>query len=328
MERNTQQTLVSTKESAKQAEPQNRADPAGVFLTPTDAEEYRLYKKRKKLTEISTAISRCVSFLSDGEDIQRVCERAARLRIAAVKTPPSKLVQTACYLANSTVKIDCIVGGNGETLAKVKAYETRLALRKKASEITLVLAPSNVDGCRYGEIRREVKRMRRAAGKAAVKVRVDKISSPTSLARIARIASDCGAKYFSVPYFTGCEKLRLDLTNGCLLEVSGVEDLEIFRKLTEIGVARIVTNRAWEIYSEWLQEAQAISAPAKAEEKKTEDKKPNAWNESKATDNTELAAPPKPAPPTAPSAPPVSLPPKNPETDYRCRLEGTSLKFF
>ena len=325
MEQQAQQNEVFTKANQTHA---------GVFLNPSDAEEYRLYKKRKKLTEISSAISRSVSTLLGNEDVQRVCERAARLRQASVKLPLSKLSQAAFHLAGSGVKLDCVVGGTGETLTKVKAYETRMAVRRHANEITLVIAPSQVDSCRYGEIKREMRRVVRAAGRAGVKVRVDKAYTPTVLARLARLCGESGAKYFSVPYFEGCERLRMDLTNGCQLEVSGVENTADFRKLTQAGVGHVVTAHAWEIYSEWLKEVNELAVPAAetktpvSESSKNELPKPLPAPLSKPAVSVTLTPASASVSTAKPLAPTALAGEKNPETNYRCRLEGNSLKFF
>ncbi|MBQ7923680.1 MAG: hypothetical protein IJ329_00080 [Clostridia bacterium] len=261
MDRQTQTNDVFTKA--------NEDAEKGVFLTSKDAEEFRAYKRRKRMTEVALAIARSEGSLFCGEDVQRVCERAVRLQQAAIKMPLSKLAQAKGYLAGSFVRMDCVVGGNGETLAKVKAFEARTAVKKGAKEITVPVTPSLFDGCRYAEIRKELKRVKRAIGKTALKVRVEKISSPTALSRLARISSEVGAKYFSVPYFAGCERLRLDLTGGCFLETTGVERLETYRALTEKGVERIATDNAWEIYNDWMREAQEtplVSSEAEKEE--------------------------------------------------------------
>lgn len=234
----------------------NESEDRGVFLTRKDAEEFRAYKRRKRMAEVTLAVSRSESTLFAGEDVQRVCERAMRLKQAAIKTPLSKLSVAKSYLGNAFVRLDCVVGGTGETLAKVKAYEARMAVKKGAKEITVPVTPSLFDACRYVEIRKELKRVKKSIGKAALKVRVERVNSPTSLSRIARISSEIGAKFFSVPYFVGCERLRLDLTGGCQLETTGVERLETYRTLVDRGVERIVTDKAWEIYNDWMREAQ------------------------------------------------------------------------
>lgn len=320
MEKQIEKNEVLTKE----IEPKK----TGVFLSLKDAEEYRTYKRRKQINEIAAAIAVSECSLLGGEDVQRTCEKAIRLKQAAVKVPLTKLSQAAYYLSGSGVRLDCVVGGTGETLAKVKAYEAKLARRRGAAEITLSVTPSLVDSCRYGEIRRELKRVMRAAGKACVKVRVENRLTPTAFARLARLACDAGARYFSVPYFKGCERIRQDLTGGCRLEVSGVETLEEYQKLREAGTSRIVTDRGWELYTEWIKVTNeegdftpvqplpsapvASVAPvengAKTEEKKTET--------AERTEKVEKVLS------TLPAAAIT-----NPETDYCCRLEGTELKF-
>ncbi len=289
-----------------------------VRISRREAEEYRAYKRKKLQADIVNALSHSESSILSGEDVQRVCERAIRLRQAAVKAPLTRLALAYRYLAGSKVKLDCVVGGTGETLTKVKTLEARLAARKKAAEITVVVAPSLVDGCRYGEIRRELKKVRRAAGKVPLKVRVEQTASLTALARIARIACEAGARFFSVPYFNDCERLCVNFTRGCALEVSGVDDTDAFRKLSKAGVARIVTDRGFEIYAEWLkkgyEELVAQSLNAREEKTDTTEKvpeQPTALEQEKANEKSNEE-------------------PKNAssETDYRCRLEGTKLTFY
>ena len=230
----------------------------GMFLSAQDAEEYRAYKRRKKVEEIMSAIAKSEASLMNGEDPQRVCERAIRLKQASIKVPPSWLPQAKTYLGGSKVKIDCMIGGNGETLTKVKAYEMRVALRGNAKELTVLIAPSMIAQNRFLEIRKELKKLRRIAKRTVMKVWVNNDYPFATLSKIARMCCELGVEYFCVPYFSGCERLRFDLTNGCQIEVSEVENLAEYRKLCESGVGRIVTRNIWEIYSEWIKEADRI----------------------------------------------------------------------
>ena len=146
-------------------EMQTLTEDKGVRISRQEAEEYRTYKRKKLQADVANALAKSESSILNGEDVQRVCDRAIRLRQAAVKVPLTRLALASRYLAGSKVKLDCVVGGTGETLTKIKAIEAKIAAKKKASEITVIVAPSLVDGCRYGEIRRELKKVRRAAGK-------------------------------------------------------------------------------------------------------------------------------------------------------------------
>lgn len=248
MENQTQQTQVFTKaETVK-----------GVVLSTKDAEEYRAFKRKKNVEEVMTAIARSSGTLLGEEDVQKVCERAVRLKQASVKLPLSKMPWIKPFLKGRKVRLDCMIGGNGETSVKVKAYETRVAIRSGAKEITVVIAPSMIRSARYGEIRRELRKIRAASKRVCMKVWADSEFPATTLGRLARMAGEIGANYFSVDYFAGCERLRFDLINGCKLEVSGVETLEDFKRLTALGVGRIVTDNVWEIYGDWMREAEKV----------------------------------------------------------------------
>lgn len=329
MEKQTQQNQALTKANPEPS----------LTITSKEAEEYCAYKRQKKIAEITSAVSRASFALGENEDAHRACARAVKLRLAAVKMPPSRLLRNGDIFLRSGVAVDCVVGGTGETLAKVKACETRAARRLGARELTVIVTPSLIANCRYGEIKKELRKVCRAAGKTPVKVWLNNTASQATLTRVARLACETGAKYLSVPYFSGCERLRMDLSGGCQLEVSGVEDLETFQKLTLAGVGRIVSERISEIHAEWLKEAEKIVFPAKKQTPITQDlpKDEPPKQAEKAETPPVIAVPPvaEELPATAPRAA-VLLPPvvsnekklPNPETDYRCRLEGGDLKFL
>lgn len=290
-----------------------------LLLTTEDAEEYYAYKKQKKIAEIMDALSHTEGIVEGVEDAQHALERAKRIRQAALRITPTHFARTKGYFSRGQVAVDCYVGGNGEALPQVKAYEMKLARRMGATELTVALTPSLVDACRYAELRKEMKLLRRAAKRNVWKVWVDKQYPYTTLMRLARLASEMGAQYFSVPYFAGCEQLRFELYRGCRLEVLGVDTLGDFKKMTGAGVGRIVTSRGFELYTQWMKEAEKIRyVPPKTEpiktEKPAEEPAVKEQGEEKTTETAERTE--------------ENSASKNPETDYRCRLEGTELKFL
>lgn len=232
-----------------------------VSISKNEAIEYREYKRQKKRAEISSAIANSEGILADFEDEKKVREYAMRLRQAAVCMTTERLEIVSKIFTQHKVAVDCLVGGNGETLASVKAYEAKKAARLKAREITVTISPYSVLNCRYEELRKELKKVRRAVPKLTFKVRVDRVYSPSILARLALLCSEIGAAYFCIPYFDGCERVRLDLRGGCKLQVSGVDLLDNFKKLRLAGVERILTTRAWEMFSEWMKEVEKINFP-------------------------------------------------------------------
>lgn len=232
-----------------------------VSITAREAMEYREFKRQQKRAEILSAISKSEGIIEKTSEVSKTAERAAKLRQGAVRITPSRLEAIGNFFHRRGVALDCVIGGNGETLTKVKRYEAKTAIKLGAKELTLVLSPYAVTHCRYEEIKKELKKMSRAAKRVKLKVWVDKIYPYSTLSRLARLCSEVRAAYFCVPYFEGCEKLRIDLTNGCNLQVSGVDDLLQYKKMVAAGAQRIVTERAWEIYQDWLQEVEKINFP-------------------------------------------------------------------
>lgn len=233
----------------------------GVVLPRKEAVEYYEYKRKKKREEICEAIARSESVLRQTERVKQVCEKAQRLRQSAVRVTPVELAQVGNCFKERGVTPDCVIGGTGETLPKVKAYEARQALRMKARELTIVLSPSMLANRSYGAIRKELKKLRRIAKNVLLKAQAQKGCERETVSGICRICSEVGVDYFCIPYFVGCEKLTLELSGGCRLEVSEVSDLETYKKLAAVGVGRIVTDNAEGIYTEWLKELEKIRLP-------------------------------------------------------------------
>ncbi len=243
-----------------------------LLLSESDAAEYYAYKKQKKIAQIMDALSRSEGMLDGKTDIQRVVERASRIHQAALRVTPTYFDLAREHLSRGHIKVDCLIGGNGETVTRVKGYEMRLMKRLGAQELTVAVTPSWVEGCRYAEIKKELRRLLRKTKNLCVKVWVENSYPYASVARVGRIASEVGARYFSVPYFAGCERLRYDLFSGCQLEVVGVNTLADFKKMIGAGVGRIVTAHGFEMYMEWMKELEETEKPPQTdgEEKKTE----------------------------------------------------------
>lgn len=236
---------------------------SGIVLSPAEAEEYCEFKRQKRVAEVQAALTKSELQATGRElapgEIKRVADSAGRVKSAAVRTD---LLHVPCLknaLGNSGTAVDCVVGGTGETTAKVKAYETKQALRAGAKEITLILSYSALKSGRTGDTKREIKKVCRAARRAAVKVAADKSLTYAELLRLARLVSDCKAKYLSVEFFPDCGRLKRDLHDGCMLEVTGVETAAAYKALVAVGAERIGTSHADEIYAELIKEAENCS---------------------------------------------------------------------
>lgn len=84
------------------------------------------------------------------DDIQRLCQEAARFGFAAVCINPWYVPLAAELLRNTAVKICTVVGFPlGATLAKVKIYEAQEAINLGAQEIDMVI---NIGALKSGQV--------------------------------------------------------------------------------------------------------------------------------------------------------------------------------
>ncbi len=272
----------------------------GVTLSQKEAEEYCAYKRQKKIAEIMSAMHRLESLFPIGEGNAKICDQAARLKQSAIRMTPIDVEQYGKSFKKGAVKLDCLLGGNGETVTKVKAYEGKRAIRDGAGELTLLLSHTLIAGSRYNELRKELRRMRRVAKGIPLKARIERAYPQATLSRLARLCSETGMQYFSLPYFSGCERLQTELVGGCRLEVSGIETLADFKKMIGAGIGRIVTSHAWEIYSEWIKEVEKIVVETREAVTKTEE--PKLFSSPAPMKSTELKAEKQPLPLPLPQA--------------------------
>lgn len=263
----------------------------GLVLSPAEAEEYCAFKRQKRVSEVYVALSKSEveTPIQNTGDVKKACETAKKIGSVAVRLSPNFLPVAFSFLQGSGILLDALVGGTGETLTKVKAYEAKKAIGAGASEITLVLSETAFSSGKTGEVKKEIKKVCKAAKKHPVKVRVFG-GDENAILRLCKLAEGGGAKFLSVPYYVGAEKLRREIGSACMLEITGVETPTDYKTLVLAGVERITTNSGEEIFSSLMDEAEntGFSVPysspflsdltpptAKKEGKKREEKKEN-----------------------------------------------------
>lgn len=234
--------------------------PNEIIISSAEAEEFRAFKKQKRIEEAKTAMARveaeCATRGLTLTELKKVCDGAKRTRLSAVRVYPALLTSVKAFLQGSGVKSDCVVGGLGETTTKVKVYECKQARKLGAGEITLVLSPSMLKSGRTGEVRREIKKVVKAAKKSIVKVVAEGEWQESELVKLGRTVAWARAKFLSVQYYGGAEMLKKQLGDSCMLEVTGVNDFSDFKALIKAGVERIATKTYEEFFAMLMKEAE------------------------------------------------------------------------
>lgn len=247
---------------------------ASIVLSPAEAEEYCVFKRKKRVDEVLSALKKTVILPPEdlsATEISKCAEAARGVKALALRVPSNK-VAAARNAATGGAAVDAIVGGNGETSWQVKRYEAKRALRDGAGRITLILSPSAVQTGKTGETKREIKKVCKAVKKRPVTVTLpENVAARTDKAawkKIAGLAADYGAKYLSVPFFAGAEELRTFLKDTCMLEITGVQTAADFKTMIAAGAESIAVSAVacGKIRAELLAEAEncsfAVPVPA------------------------------------------------------------------
>ena len=235
----------------------------GILLSAAEAEEYRDFKRRKYIQSVIENVAKAsleLTEVTEPSEIGRLCALARKYSLSAVRVTPNRLSSAKAALAESKTLVDAFVGGTGKTLPKAKAYEAKLCVRGGAGELTLIPDEIVLNGDRLTELKKEIKKVLRKAGRVPVKLFLKGKKGLPELFRLSKLLSELGVG-LSVPYFTGVERLKLDDKTACFIEVREVETAEVYQKMAGAGMDRIQTSRISEIYAELMEEAENYSFP-------------------------------------------------------------------
>ena len=257
-------------EAAEKTAAKQQAEAAPAKQQAESAEEERrafeAYKKEKKLEELHRLIGMIDHTLlrqtATKEEVRKLCKEAAEYGFHSVCVQPVYVSACYSYLKNApAVKIACVVGfPMGENKTETKVFETKRAVADGANEIDLVICLSAVKNGNYGYVKREVKKVVKAAKGRPVKAILEtSLLTREEMRKAAAAAQGGGAAFLktSTGYFGGgatvedVEALRKLAGGQCGVKASGgIRTAEDVRRLAAAGATRIGTSAGCAIAEE------------------------------------------------------------------------------
>ena len=232
-------------------------------LTPAEMEEFAEFRRVKKAEELRRRLQMIDHTLlkqtATREDIRKLCAEAREIGFYSVCVQPVYVAACNTFLKDAPqVKIACVVGfPMGENLTKTKVYETKQAVRDGADEIDMVICISAVKNGQFGYVRREIKKIVRAAHGRPVKVIIEtSLLTRDEMVRAASCARDAGAAFVktSTGYFgegARAEDVRLlkeTMAGKCQVKASGgIRSAERLKEMVAAGADRIGTSAGKDI---------------------------------------------------------------------------------
>ena len=247
--------------AASLAEPEGSAEPV-VTNAEQERQEFEEFRRQKKLLELRRMLRMIdhtqLKQTATLADIKTLCREARENGFASVCVQPVYVSACTDYLKDAPhIKIACVVGfPMGENLIETKVYETKRAIADGADEIDAVVCISAIKNGDYGYIKREVKKIVKAAKGAPVKIILEtSLLTREETLKAAACAANAGAAFVktSTGYFGGAtpEAVRLlkDAVKGkCAVKASGgIRNADTFNEMVAAGAERIGTSAGVEI---------------------------------------------------------------------------------
>lgn len=215
-------------------------------ISATERAAFAEFLRARKEAEVGIALKKLVFDASRRETdrtlLGKICAYAEKNGLGGVLVSPVNVASAKKLLAGSGVRVLCVVGGNGETLPAVKKYEAKRAVRAGAGEIYLTPCHSALFGGNVVYLKREVKKVRRAAKVPVVLSLEDRALGEEDVALGTKAACLGGAAGVCVRGETPLLLRAAECADGKLsVDCCGVENAEQFRSLKSLGAARLVS---------------------------------------------------------------------------------------
>lgn len=185
------------------------------------------------------------------EQVEKLCEEARQHHFASVCINPTWVETAAKLLDGSDVKVCTVIGFPlGANTPETKAFETKDAIEKGATEVDMVINIGALKGKDYDLVERDIKSVVEAAkGKALTKVIIEtSLLTDDEKVKVSELAVKAGADFVktSTGFSTGgatAEDIRLmRKTVGPDIGVKasgGVRDRKGAEEMIEAGATRI-----------------------------------------------------------------------------------------
>jgi deoxyribose-phosphate aldolase len=204
-------------------------------------------------------------------DIERICEEAARYHFAIVVTNPAEVETCVRLLKRTGVGVGAAIGFPlGQNTVEVKAFETRDAVERGATEIDMVINVRALQAGRIDVVGREIANVVEVCKPAGV---VSKVILETCYLddeqkiTVCRLACQAGADFVKTSTGFGpagatvsdVELLRKAVRPGVGVKAAGgVRDLDTALAMIKAGATRLGTSHGVTIVDEFARSAEGV----------------------------------------------------------------------
>ena len=237
-------------------------------FTEAEAAEFEEFQRMRRETEAPLTLKKIAVDASaretDRHALYAACDLAKKIGAFAVLVSPVNVSAARRRLGEAQSQIACVVGGTGESLLSVKKTEAKRARAQGAKIIRLVPCYSALFSGNVAYLKREIKKVRRAAKKCRVVLSLDDHAlSKEDIERGLTAAAEGKADGVSLRGEVEYALLAVRYSAGRFgVEVSGVENAAQTRMLLKAGAEHVLSREAERVSEELYR---ILTAEGKAE---------------------------------------------------------------
>lgn len=216
-------------------------------LSAAERAELTEFRRTRREAELFLTLKKLIVDASGRETdknlLKKGCDFARRVHASGVLVASGNVAAAKRLLRGSGVNIVCLVGGTGECMPSVKRFEAKRAVQAGAKELRLVPSHAALMTANRAALKREMKRVRRAAKGCPVVLSLeDRTLSEEEISLGVKTAAECGLHGVCVRGETPLLLHALEAGAGKLFsDCSGAENGPQLLTLVHLGAARVTS---------------------------------------------------------------------------------------
>ncbi len=245
-------------------------DCKSVDITEEELKQFNLFKQQKKLEEAKSTAQKLeldmLSAVQDKSGMRFSLQEAVRLGIGAVCVSPYFVRFCSSVLGQDTCVsvIACISYPNGGDTTDIKQKAVKRAIKDGADEVEVSAPLSYVKDGNWGYVKREFKKVRKAAKKRAARITVEApLFTEAEIKKCCQVAAEAGivclrtaGGEFGVGGEENLKLMQSVSKDKFTVKASGVADMIQFYSALNCGAVKVSSRNALQIAALVLSEAE------------------------------------------------------------------------
>ncbi|MCD8373143.1 MAG: hypothetical protein LUD27_07580 [Clostridia bacterium] len=229
-----------------------------ITITPHEKQEFDEFKRQKRLTEARAKIRKIELNLTqvqaDRAALKRAVKEGEKSGIGGICVQPYLVRPCKEYLGlHSPIAVVASLSLSGSDVTDIKVKQVKRAIKDGADIVEVTACIAAVKEGSFGYIKKEFKKLRKAAKKTALRINVEApLLTSQELSRICSLACECQISCIRAAsdlYGGGADEEDIKIIQAAVkdraaIKADGVESAAAMASLTDIGVSVIGSSAA------------------------------------------------------------------------------------